>query len=1359
MTRIAVYAALLLFVGSLLVLVPAARAAPAFTSISPTTGTVQGGDAFTIFGTGFVTTGTTTVTFGGVAATGVVVASSTALEGYTPAIPSAGPVSITITNPDATTVTVASAYTYQAAVTISNVAPKYPVVGVPTTFTVTGTGFSSTQGAWYAITDYSDGGGVQVTPSSQTAKQVVISYTFDATATKPTCYYYFQWRASIPTNSGSQEINAKSPAMCPVRGPPTLTSLTPAIGFDQGGTKVLVMGRNLTSLTTVSWNGGTPVAAGLPANCGASFGLGSCLQYTVPAGTAGTTVSVTVTDQLGRTSTLTGAYSYIAAPVQSVASPAAPGAWQTEYLSPGPTASIQDASIDHDGEAIGIAFWTLAQKVGFAYRASAGSWVVNQDVSGAGTSYTQFGKLVNAGPGTWLIQAYDASGMRILRSADNGVTWAIKLTDSDYGATQGDMQHDPINPARVLVGGLTARYSSDGGNTWGSRQCTADDDTNPATAACHSSSGCPSPPNTVQRSGIFYATNQQAIFSADGASGCMASFIVATTIDQTFWSDTYTSGPVSWCSISTTCNAGNLPIGVTGFTAANGKMTDLVVAYTAKTSTKAMGVYNAPSGADATHSAEGCIKSGSTCTNFPYAAGTFQEIGTCPSGQVAETDSNSHVALTVSPSHTYLIAFRCMNEAFMRIWTKLGTGGSWSENANTQSAGPATGFPLGAAITQNYAYIAYKNVGTGVTGGRLELYVAPLQSAVARLPTATASVTNLVGMDVDPWDKNIIARTNGGTTVATYDPVNGLAGLATQSLDAGCAGKTDGVGTFYNGAHVYTTYFNCASDGTTNRLAVRGPLLGTPDQGASICNGDNFCDIDLITGTGCVLPDDATCTYSDCSEAVTNVISHLPTGIRHIGLLHAAIWDWQTGTNPDDHTLTGTVGKPKHATIGFTYSDTTSGNLGAFAITQNNNNMDCTDTKELLFSAAHTITSFCSVLNFNDGKSVVAGIDPSGPTQPYEVGLTIKPVHDTIDVPANAGEKGYYPVLDFTSQRGAGPTLQKMNRISCAPARWGADRSTTPGQHDYWINYDGVIALLGSAATHQVYRTHVISDNKAHVGWSTAYPEFGPLTCAGNCNVALSLDGHWGAYLSTDVVGTGTGAFTIINATSGVSVGTVTIPNGAGPCCMYAFMDDTAQRLYAASGGATSVVMTWDIHDLTTVYDVAPGGTPVYGFGNGKPTYMLCTNVIGGAAKDCSGYVNSDTLNNPNGNVPTGGGGNGLPTDNRPGGGTFETDPEPTGTSSGAGATTTFTSDVNSVCTDFTGYTISGCQLVNGLVVMFLAVVAGAIVAWRRGGGAALMAAFVGAAYIIDWKAFDWPWYPIPAGIVVAMLIAYWRNR
>jgi plastocyanin len=90
---------------------PPSPVAPTVTGVSPSSGTTAGGIAVTITGTGFAAGAT--VSFGGSAATGVVVSSATSITATTPAH-AAGAVDVVVTNSDGQNGRLAGGFTYNA---------------------------------------------------------------------------------------------------------------------------------------------------------------------------------------------------------------------------------------------------------------------------------------------------------------------------------------------------------------------------------------------------------------------------------------------------------------------------------------------------------------------------------------------------------------------------------------------------------------------------------------------------------------------------------------------------------------------------------------------------------------------------------------------------------------------------------------------------------------------------------------------------------------------------------------------------------------------------------------------------------------------------------------------------------------------------------------------------------------------------------------------------------------------------------------------------------------------------------------------------------------------------------------------
>ncbi|MCI0343271.1 MAG: IPT/TIG domain-containing protein [Planctomycetales bacterium] len=116
---------------------------PTLSSVSPSSGDVSGGTPVTLTGTGFQTGAT--VTLGGTLATGVVIVSPTTINCQTPS-GSAGPVTVTMTNPDSTSASLSSGFTYTTGGTTPTVTSLSPTSGPAaggTLVTITGSNFQT----------------------------------------------------------------------------------------------------------------------------------------------------------------------------------------------------------------------------------------------------------------------------------------------------------------------------------------------------------------------------------------------------------------------------------------------------------------------------------------------------------------------------------------------------------------------------------------------------------------------------------------------------------------------------------------------------------------------------------------------------------------------------------------------------------------------------------------------------------------------------------------------------------------------------------------------------------------------------------------------------------------------------------------------------------------------------------------------------------------------------------------------------------------------------------------------------------------------------------------------------------------
>jgi hypothetical protein len=165
--------------GGTSALTPADRykyAAPAITSIAPTSGPLSGGQTVTVRGTDF--TGATAVKFGATPGTSLVVVSATKLTVVSPAH-AAGVVPIRVTTPDGTSALVAAdQYTYAPAPTITSISPTSGPAAGGQTVTVNGTDFTGVTAVKFGSTP-----GTSVTVISST--QLTVVSPAHATGTVP----------------------------------------------------------------------------------------------------------------------------------------------------------------------------------------------------------------------------------------------------------------------------------------------------------------------------------------------------------------------------------------------------------------------------------------------------------------------------------------------------------------------------------------------------------------------------------------------------------------------------------------------------------------------------------------------------------------------------------------------------------------------------------------------------------------------------------------------------------------------------------------------------------------------------------------------------------------------------------------------------------------------------------------------------------------------------------------------------------------------------------------------------------------------------------------------------------------------
>jgi hypothetical protein len=249
---------------------------PTVTSLSTSTGSTAGGTTVTIAGTHLGAT--TSVTFGGTAATGLTLTSTTSIT-VTTAAHAVGTVNVVVTTPFGSA-TDSNAFTYGPPPTITTLSPAAGPTAGGNTIQITGTNFVVGQ------TTVGTGGsfGTIATMTTTTITVVVPAYTSGEANPVP---------VTVTTPYGSVTRTGAYTYVAP----PTITSLSPTTGVGSGGTEVTIHGTNFTThgvgVTRVTFGPGRPAP---------SIDVVSSTEIVVvsPADptslpTSGTTINVTVT--------------------------------------------------------------------------------------------------------------------------------------------------------------------------------------------------------------------------------------------------------------------------------------------------------------------------------------------------------------------------------------------------------------------------------------------------------------------------------------------------------------------------------------------------------------------------------------------------------------------------------------------------------------------------------------------------------------------------------------------------------------------------------------------------------------------------------------------------------------------------------------------------------------------------------------------------------------------------------------------------------------------------------------------------------------------------------------------------------
>lgn len=249
-------------------------------------GPLAGGRQVYIEGTGFVTGATATINS---VACGTLIVNSATQITCTTAAQSAGTYAVQVTNADSQSGSLASAYTYRAAPTITSFTPNAGALAGATSLTINGTGFVA--GASVVID--ASGTPATCTPGTLSSTQITCTTTAHAAGA---------FNITV-TNTDSQSVVSTGTYRYQV--PPTFSSVTPDGGPTGGAQTITIAGTNFDTV-----NGMTITIGG--ANCTAvNVSSSTSATCSTPVNALGTyNIVLTNNDGNSQNVTAAGAYTY-----------------------------------------------------------------------------------------------------------------------------------------------------------------------------------------------------------------------------------------------------------------------------------------------------------------------------------------------------------------------------------------------------------------------------------------------------------------------------------------------------------------------------------------------------------------------------------------------------------------------------------------------------------------------------------------------------------------------------------------------------------------------------------------------------------------------------------------------------------------------------------------------------------------------------------------------------------------------------------------------------------------------------------------------------------------------------------------
>lgn len=395
---------------------------PAASAVSPGAGTRLGGTVVTVAGSGFLAGAT--ISFGGAAGT-VLAVSGASLTARTPP-GTAGPASVTVTNPDGRSSTLAGGFLYTRVLVLSGIVPERGPVSGGTSVTLTGLDFVA--GSTLTI---------------GTAAASVISVLSTTTLTATTAAGVLGPASVTVTNPDGQEAMLET-GFTLVGPAPSIASVSPSGGPPWGGAPVTIAGADFAGGAAVSFGG-----AASP-----SVAVVSTTQVVAvsPPGAPGTTVAVTVTNLDGSSASAAGAHAY-AAPSDSAA-PSFSGVASATAVSPFAVELRWSAASDATSPSPALRYAVYGATVSGGQAFSIPPWYVTDP----GETTFVAGGLEPSRTYHFVVRARDASGNEETNAAESSAAtpaagspaWA--LLPAPAAAREGPVAA-LLPDGRLLIGG------------------------------------------------------------------------------------------------------------------------------------------------------------------------------------------------------------------------------------------------------------------------------------------------------------------------------------------------------------------------------------------------------------------------------------------------------------------------------------------------------------------------------------------------------------------------------------------------------------------------------------------------------------------------------------------------------------------------------------------------------------------------------------------------------------------------------------------------------------------------------------------------------------------------------------------